>query len=150
MDLMQDIELAEGEVTEDQEQQLVINEQEREAKSVAYVCVIKDKENYINMLDDEIKRLTVAKKRHQTDIDRLKSNLLVAVRLFGDYAAGMFTISTRKSSAVVIEDEALLDADYIVSKMTTSVDKKKIKEDIKAGKAVSGAIINTNYNLNIK
>jgi hypothetical protein len=150
MDLMQAVEAAEGEMTEEQSTQLEINEAEREGKSVAYICVIKDKESIISTIDDEIKRLTAMKKREQSHIERLKTNLLVAVNLFGEYTAGMFTVGTRKSSQVSIDDEAAIPLEYITSKIVQGVDKKAIKEAIKAGDTIEGASVITNFNLNIK
>lgn len=150
MDLMQAVEAAEGELTTEQEQQLEINEQEREGKSVAYICVIKNKEAEVAKIDDEIKRLQAMKKREQNDIERLKNNLLNAVKLFGDYTAGMFKVGTRKSTQVSIDDELFIPAAYITTKTVESIDKKKIKEAIKAGETVEGASVITNYNLNIK
>jgi len=148
--LMHSIEQAEGELTDELAGQLEINEQEREDKSLAYICVIADKESFIATLDEEIKRLSALKKREQNTIQRLKDNLLDAVRLFGDYAAGMFTVSTRKSTSVSIEDEGSIPAMYWIEKVTESVDKKMIKEAIKSGATVEGAAVITNLNLNIK
>lgn len=150
MDLMQSVEAAEGELTEEQVDQLTINEQELEGKSVAYVCVIKNAEGEIDKIDQEIKRLTAMKKREQSTITRLKDNLLTAVNLFGEYTAGMYTIATRKSTQVSIDDEVFIPAEYMVTKTVESIDKKKIKEAIKAGETVEGASVITNFNLNIK
>lgn len=150
LELMHSIEQAEGEVSPEQAEQLTINEQEREGKSVAYVCVIKEKEAEVAMIDEEIKRLTAIKKQHKGLIERLQMNLLNAVNLFGEYTAGMFTITTRKSTSVNIEDESQIPVEYLNSKIVQSYDKAAIKEAIKAGATVDGASININLNLRIK
>jgi hypothetical protein len=148
--LMQNIEEAEGEITEEQAEQLVINEGERDAKSLAYICLIKSKEGYIDMLDKEIARLTALKKAEKNTIQRLKDNLLVAVKLFGEYGAGMFKVSTRKSTSLLIDEDVELPGKYIVTKVTESPDKKAIKEAIKNGEEIQGASLSTNLNLAIK
>ena len=48
-------------------------------------------------------------------------------------------LSSRESSAVVIDDEALLDPEWLTVKTTTQPDKAAIKEALKAGRQIAGA-----------
>jgi len=61
-----------------------------------------------------------------------------------------FTISYRKSEAVKILDENLIDFKYKKEKLSISIDKTEIKKDLKAWKIVDGAEIENKLNLNIK
>jgi hypothetical protein len=49
----------------------------------------------------------------------------------------------------IISEEQLAD-EYKVTKVTTAPDKIRIKESIKSGKDVEGAVIRENYSLQIK
>ena len=60
--LMNQIEMAEGEITEEIAEQLEINEGQLQSKSIAYLSVIKGKESFNSQIDDEIKRLQAMKK----------------------------------------------------------------------------------------
>jgi hypothetical protein len=48
-------------------------------------------------------------------------------------------LSSRKSQAVVIDDEELLDPEWLAVKTTTQPDKAAIKEALKAGRKITGA-----------
>ena len=61
---LQEIELMEGELTPELEEQLIINAHQLESKSIAYLEVIKTKEAYNVMLKEEIKRLQAMVKRN--------------------------------------------------------------------------------------
>ena len=52
--------------------------------------------------------------------------------------------------ALVIEDESKVPKEYIKEKITTSIDKKTLKEDIKQGLIVDWCSIEVDYNLVIK
>ena len=59
---LQEIELMEGELTPELEEQLTINAQQLESKSIAYLEVVKSKESFNTLITDEIKRLQAMKK----------------------------------------------------------------------------------------
>jgi hypothetical protein len=48
-------------------------------------------------------------------------------------------ISSRKSQAVVIDDEEALDSEWLTVTTTSKPDKNAIKEALKAGRQISGA-----------
>jgi len=147
---MREIEEADGEITEEQNELLVINENQLQGKTIAYLEVIKSKEAFNSNIDAEIKRLQAMKKANTNLVDRLNNSLLDAVKLYGDITAGLTTFTTRKSESVVIEDEELIDKEYKTVKVTTSISKADIKKAIKAGVDVPGAILQENQNLRIK
>ncbi len=65
-------------------------------------------------------------------------------------AIGNLTIKKNPASVNII-DETLIGPEYIKEKITTSIDKTKIKEDIKKGLIVLGAeLVETNTRLEIK
>ncbi|MFW9952472.1 MAG: siphovirus Gp157 family protein [Candidatus Thorarchaeota archaeon] len=147
---MNEIEEADGELTEAQNTALVINEDQLKQKTISYLEVIKSKEAFNSNVDDEIKRLQAIKKRNNTLIDRLNNSLLDAVKLFGEITCGTMTFTTRKSERLIIEDEELIPQDYRTQKLVISIDKLAIKKAIKNGEEVEGAIIQENQNLKIK
>lgn len=56
----------------------------------------------------------------------------------------------KKPWALVIEDESLVPDEYKKEKITISVDKKQLKEDIKEGVIIEGVSIKEDYTLVIK
>ena len=148
--IMGQIEDGEGEITPELDQALDINKAELVAKSKGYIEFIGSQDSYINRLDAEIKRLTAIKKVRTTLTAKLKEKLLDAVKLYGDYDAGLFNLGTRKSQAVEIIDLDQLPKDYTITTIKTQPDKAKIKAAIKDGEDVPGAQLNDNVNLKIK
>ena len=147
--LISEIEALDGELTPEIEDQLNINKEQLESKSVAYLQVISTKEGVNSAIDIEIKRLQALKKRNNGLVDNLKSRLLTAVTLFGNFEIGFNKFGTRKSSSVAVEDVNSLPTEYKTVKVTEAADKKAIKDAIKAGKDVPGCSIVENLNLKI-
>jgi len=148
--LMNEINEAEGELTDEQNELLIINENQLKGKTMAYLEVIKTKEAFNSNIDEEINRLQAMKKRNTNLVDRLNNSLLDAVKLYGDITSGLITFTTRKSESINIEDEDLIDKEYKTVKVTTSVSKADIKKAIKQGVEVPGASLITNLNLRVK
>ena len=149
MELIHQIELAEGEITEEIGEQLAINESELQGKSIAYLSVIRHSESNNELIKDEIKRLQGLVKRNDTLVSRLKDNLLTAVNLFGAFEVDFTKFGTRKSSSVVVEDINSLPARYKTTKVVESADKKAIKDDLKRGVTIKGCSIQDNHSLKI-
>lgn len=151
LELISQVEEAEGVLTPELEQALTINKSELEVKSIAYVEVIKQRESLNERIDSEIKRLQALKKSNDTLVSKLKNNLLNAVNLFGNYDAGFIKLSTRKSKQVVIDyDVNDLPKQYKVVKVTETADKVAIKKAIESGETVYGCRLVENVNLSIK
>ena len=144
-----EIEAMAGELTPELEEQLIINANQLESKSIAYLEVIKDREAYISNIDAEIKRLQGLKKVNGNLVQRLKDNLLIAVKTFGNFEVGFTKFGTRQSSAVIVEDVNSLPKEYKVIKVTESADKKAIKDALNSGEVIDGCYIQENINLKI-
>jgi hypothetical protein len=141
-----------GELTPELETELAITKQDLQNKGVCYGFIVKELEGNIDLIDLEIKRLNALKKPLVNSIDRLKNNLSNAMQMFDvtELKTPLLKINFRKSESVEIEDLALLDSNYIKVVTTKTADKIAIKEAIKSGENVQGAVLVTNQNLQIK
>jgi len=142
--------LADGELTPELEEALLINEQNFTEKAINYGYVIKTFESETDILENEIKRLNALKIARSKAIDKLKITISNAMQLYEilEVKAPTFKMNFRKSESVEVSD--LLDQTYIVEKISYQPDKIAIKNAIKEGKTVNGAALIINYNLQIK
>jgi len=147
--LINEIESLEGEITPEIEQALIITENELQQKSIAYLEVIKQKESFNSLIDNEIKRLQQLKKVNGNIIDRLGNNLLLAVITFGSFTVGLQKFGTRKSSQVIVNDVNSLPEAFKVRKVTETADKMALKKAIESGQKIDGVYILENLNLKI-
>lgn len=147
--LINEIEVLQGEITPEMEELLIINESQLQQKSVAYLEVIRAKESFNGLIDNEIKRLQQMKKVNTNLVDRLNDNLLLAVKTFGDFTVGLQKFGTRKSSQVIIEDVNSLPSEFKNVTVTESADKVALKKAIQAGEEIKGVYIKENLNLKI-
>ena len=147
-----EIEAMAGELTPELEEQLTINAQQLESKSIAYLEVIKDREAYVNNAKEEIKRLQQIVKVNTNLVDRLKDNLLTAVKTFGNFEVGFVKFSTRKSTSVHVMDDMVnsLPPEYKTIKITESANKTAIKKALQEGIEIDGAELIHSDNLSIK
>ena len=150
LELIQEVEEMEGELTPETEYKLNINQSELQNKAVAYHSYILSKDSFNMQIDSEIKRLQALKKRNNNVIENLKSRLIGAIQTFGDFTVGTNTFGLRKSERVEIEDVNLLSKEYKTIKVTEQADKIAIKKALKEGKQIENAYIVTQYNLKIK
>ncbi|WP_105115179.1 siphovirus Gp157 family protein [Streptococcus suis] len=114
------------------------------------VKVIKNKEAEKKQLKEEIDRLTARHKSIDSDITRLKTGLQGAFEITGHDKVKtlLFTVSLAKNQPSVVVDEELLPKKYFVQKLTP--DKTTIKELLKAGKKVKGAVLQESRSLRIR
>ena len=143
---------SEGELTPELQELLSINKDELEYKGQSYAMVIKGYESDITVINSEIQRLIDLSTRRNKAIERLKNNLKAAMLLYGydKIETPLVKLSFRKSESVEIINEAQLDQKYMVEKITVTPNKVAIKNDIKAGIEVEGAVLSVNQNLQIK
>ena len=141
-----------GELTPELETELAITKQDLQNKGVCYGFIVKELEGNIDLIDLEIKRLNALKKPLVNSIDRLKNNLSQAMQMFEvtELKTPLLKINFRKSESVEVTDIDLLDTDFVKTTITKAADKIAIKEAIKAEIPVRGAVLLTNYNLQIK
>ena len=147
--LMLEIESLEGEITPEIEERLSITESQLQQKSIAYLEVIRQKEAFNMLIDNEVKRLQQMKKVNNNVIECLEENLLEAVKLFGNFEVGTQKFGTRKSSQVIVEDVNLLPDIYKLVKITEQADKMLLKKAIDAGEKIDGVYIQENLNLKL-
>jgi len=142
----------EGELSEELETALMINQEQLEQKGKGYGYIIKDIEAEIDAIDVEIKRLSAMKKSRTNAVDKLKTSLSQAMQLFdiSELKTPTLKINFRKSESVEVESIGLLDPLYVVTKEVKTADKESIKLAIKGGLEVQGAVLKQNLNLQIK
>ncbi len=141
-----------GELDEDLEQSLQINREQLETKGQCYGFIIMDIEHDIDIIDVEIKRLQALKTSRNKTVDRLKETLTNAMNLYEieKLETPILKISFRKSESVEVENVDLLAAKFVNEKTTLTADKTKIKDAIKNGELVVGAVLKSNQNIQIK
>jgi hypothetical protein len=144
------IEQNNGEMSDDLHEAYINSRDELNNKAKAYIYVIRNKENLISNIDAEIDRLKEMKKRTENEIDRIKNYLSMAVDTFGNFETGLHKISNRISKSVEITDCNQLPKEYLKEKIEISADKTAIKKAIESGINISGALLVTKSNLQIK
>ena len=140
------------ELTPELEGMLVINQRELTQKSIDYAKVIRNKEADSDAIEAEIKRLKAMKESNDRVIDRMKMAVKDAMMASGidKIESSLFKLSLRRSESVEVISIEQLPESLTVVKKTVSADKVKIKEAIKNGVPVEGAVILENFNLQIK
>ncbi len=106
----------------------------------------------VDVIDKEIKRLQDIKKQKQNLSDRLKQILkdMLDQRDLQKYRTPTNYIYKRKNAPIVyVTNESLLDKSYFIQQ-EPKLNKKQIKEDIKAGIEVAGAELRDSESLVIK
>lgn len=83
--VIEDIEIQDGEITPEQEEDLIIGEANLKEKLEHYRKAILILQYQEQLAADEIKRLQCAKKTKDNIVDRLKTSILNAVLEFGEY-----------------------------------------------------------------
>lgn len=152
INVLNDIEENQGDITEANEVALKISEEEMQVKSVGYVNYIKSMVNDNKAIDDEIKRLQDLKKSNTNKIDLLKHNLKTAMQIFGipEIKTPLIKINFRQSKSIVVNDVDLLPETCKTTKVSVVADKKAIKALIESGKEIKGAEQVINNNIQIK
>lgn len=90
-------------------------------------------------------------KTAENAVGRLKNELLsyLLISKQKQIKGDKFTVTKSQSQAVFIADENSITQDYLIEQ-APKIDKKKIREDLKAGKEVKGAMLQTNESVRIK
>jgi len=142
--------LTDGEFTPELEQALILNETELQNKGINYGFIIKQMEGECSIIDAEIDRLEELKSTRNKAIERLKNNLSGAMQLFGidEIKTPLLKINFRSSQRLEVDEN--LPAEYLVEKITTAPDKKRITSEIKAGTVINGARLVDFKNIQIK
>jgi hypothetical protein len=144
--------LEDGEITPELENRLIINQTELQEKAINYAYVIRTVEIDVSAIDEEIKRLQAIKKAKTNVIDRMKESVVTAMGIYGieKVSTPTLNLSLRKSESIEIVNESQIPDGFKTQKITVAPDKTRIKQAIKDGDEVQGAVLNINYNLQIK
>lgn len=139
-----------GELSPELSQALAINETDLKEKAINYGYVIRSFEYENDIIDAEIKRLKALKEQKEKAIQKLKDAVSDAMNLYGieKVESPALKLSFRKSESVEISEN--LDKRFMIEKVTLQPDKVAIKEAIKKGEQVDGAVLVINQNLQIK
>lgn len=139
-----------GELSPELSQALAINETELKEKAINYGYVIRSFEYENDIIDAEIKRLKALKEQKEKAIQKLKDAVSDAMNLYGieKVESPALKLSFRKSESIKISEN--LDKRFMIEKVTLQPDKVAIKEAIKKGEQVDGAVLVINQNLQIK
>jgi len=143
---------AEGELSEELIQAIEINETDLKEKAVNYGYAIRMFEYDNSIVDEEIKRLQEIKKRNNKKAEWLERTISNAMQQFGieKVESPTLKLSFRKSESTEVINEAQIDDKFMTIKTTKTPNKTAIKEAIKSGEVVYGAVLVTNMNLQIK
>jgi len=146
------IENNEGTIDDQTETALVLTKQELENKGVQYGFKCLSIKNENAEIDAEIERLNKIKARNTNLENRLKETLKNAMLHFGidEIKIPTLKIKFRKSVAIEIENEDLINEKFKVEKTTKTISKTLIKEAIENGEIVLGASKVENKSLQIK
>ena len=117
---------------------------------MAYLEVIATKEGFNDLIDNEIKRLQAIKKENSNLVTRLKDNLLIAVKLFGEFTVGTHSFGTRKSVSVQVDTDVDLKDKFKTIKVSSAPNKAAIKKALQQGEEIEGCSLVENLNLKIK
>jgi hypothetical protein len=146
------LELEEGELTPELEQSLMITQEQLQEKAIQYAYAIRNVEIDSQAIDNEIKRLKAMKEAKDNAIDRMKEAVRNAMLASGidKIESSLFKLSLRRSESVEVVNIDQLPEVLTTVKKTVSADKVKIKEAIKSGLTVEGAVLVENFSLQIK
>ena len=113
------------------------------AKADATCWVIEHLRGQAAYRQQQAKRLTELSRSDASRADALEESLVLVLTRLQPMATRFsfpnHELSSRKSQAVEIENEALLDPEWLCVKTTFSADKTAIKAALKAGQQITGA-----------
>lgn len=136
------LEMDEGEITEETEALLQSIEHTLATKTDGVVGYIQKEEDLAKLATEKIKALQDFKKAKQNKVQRFKDYVKECLaRTNRDKFIGTLnSIKLRKpSQVVIINDEDAIDPQYLITETITTIDKKKVKDDLKRGVLVKGA-----------
>jgi len=124
-----------------------------EIKADGYARIIKNLEGSVTALKAEIDRMTDRKKSIENNIERLKENLKNAMIETGKekIKTDLFNIKVADNPyAVNVIDETLIPEEYFKVEIIRKLDKVTLKDDMKNGQIIKGAVLTQGKGLRIK
>jgi hypothetical protein len=149
----------EGEITDEQLQALVQAQTTSMTKLGNLCAFIRHVEGRINLCKEEEQRLAARRKAAENRLESVKRFLTPFVseqraKLGRPLEVGTFSLSTRRSESVSIDEERFFTKantkSYCVEKVSYQPDKKFIKDMLKGGTEIEGAMLVENESLQIR
>ena len=138
-----------GEVTEEQLEQIVLRHTETMDKLKSLCGFIRYLEHGIDACKQERNRIAQMQKTAENRLERIKTFLTPFIQDKGRVELGTVTLSVRKSVAVELKDG--FNDPYFCKMVTERVpDKRAIKEALKNNEPIDGAQLVTRFNLQVK
>jgi len=141
---------AEGEITEEIQQALVIKDTHLPAKIDAYHFVLERMDHLQAFYRQKAEFFLKLAQAADRVTEALETNIKISMELaHTDELVGIdHRFKLQKSPPrVAIDDEDLVDDAYKITKVTTTIDKKAIADDIKKGCPVPGAHLEQGHSL---
>jgi hypothetical protein len=138
-----------GEIPEDLLKKLMESTAHVPAQLEKFCKYIKHLEQFEKTAKEEIERIKALKEKSEKRRENLKKYMTPFIKTKGKMEVGTFKLSTRASERLELDESISFD-EYKKEKVTYTIDKQKIKEDIKNGKKVNGACLKKCDNLQIK
>lgn len=142
-----------GELTDDLEERLVINQEELNQKAENYALLIRQIEGKVSVIKAEMDRLKVLMTSKQNTATRLKDNIKKAMDMYDvkSIEGNLVKLTLRNNAAsVVISDDAKIPKKFIVKTVSEAPDKKAIKEYLQDGKVIEGVTLVSTQSVMIK
>lgn len=150
LDTVYDLET--GEIDEEKERELIQLKEQIVLSGLEKLCNLRaDKVAYAKALKEEEERIKSKRQKEENKIDNLDSYILLIHSKSGQQksVAGTWTVSTRKSTQVIVNDD-FNDKRFIKTETVEKLDKKALGDALKSGEAINGADLKTNINLVVK
>lgn len=122
----------------------------KDEKREAIACVIKEHQALLDALKKEKKSISDRIVKEEKKVENLTKWLGFELG-YKPFATAKTQVAWRRSETTDIVDVRLLPEEYVTTKVTeeTVPDKKKIKDAIKSGKEIPGAMVTEHYNIKI-
>lgn len=106
----------------------------------------------VRSIDEELTRLQVLRDNVKAKQQRLLDYVKYSMEKHGieKIDTGLFVLSFRQSTAVIVDDENLVPLEYKKTKTTVTIDKVKIGKQLKEGESIKGVHFETRRNLQVK
>lgn len=142
-----------GELTDELEARLAINEQELHQKADAYAAIIAEYDGQNEAIDREIERLKRLKTTNNNQVARLRGRLADAVRSYGKFSTGTRKFWTQERLSVSVQNELQVPDKFMRPAKPTlpTVDKAAILAAFKeSGELPPGVTIDTSISVVIR
>lgn len=152
-EIIEEIENLDGELTEELEKALVLNQTELTRKGLNYARAIQGLNYEVETIKKEIDRLSALMKKTAKVSDVLKENLKQAMTIYSVTEIGDDLIKVKiqaNPEAVEIVNEAQIPKDFFEEKVTVNLNKTKLKSALKNGEEIEGAVLTKGYRVVIK